>query len=765
MLKSVRRPVLAAAPWLGRFCLRWPGLVVFAVVIALSALLSTLVGPQPHAQSQDEPTNTDEWVDQGGNVEANVATLTINEGETRSYSVRLTKQPHMNADDDDWWVMIVVDGHRRSVEYYPDKVNPIVSWLPSIGRTFDRNDWSPWKDIRITAHEDEDDEDHTIVFSSELWDHDAYCPPGLHGGGTPLAMVTVHIIDDDGDLPSLSIEDAEVDEGGQAEFFVRLSEASDETVTVSYATSDRTAEAGTDKDYTAKSGTLTFLARERTKTIQIATRDDYADEPAEETFAVTLSNPSRATLADATATGTITDNDEPPEFSIMDADAAEGGLVTFNVSLNPASGKPVTVSYATADGTAKDGSDYTADSGTLTFEAGDDLKTIEVQTREDAIDEPDETFTVRLSSPSDARLPDHTATGTITDDDDPPTLSIEDTTVGEGNSAQFTVTLSPASGKIVTVDYKTADGSAEKPADYTFTSDSLTFSPGELIKTISVETREDDTDEPDEMFTVTLSNPSGATLDDDTATGTITDDDVPTLSIANATVEEGETAEFTVTLSMDSAQSITVNYWTSDGTAEAGMDYDSTSGSHSFSPGELVHTISVPTIEDENDEPNETFTVTLSSSNDVTLQPGTATGTITDNGGDGGGGGGGNGNNGNTGGNNHNTNIDDGTDLNNGGEDEDELRDVGDPGLPKISIADTTVEEGDTARFVVTLSPASDQTLTVRYRTEDGTADEGTDYRAVSRTLTFVPGDTEQTISYGRTRTTSTTRTKRLRRS
>ena len=407
----------------------------------------------------------------------------------------------------------------------------------------------------------------------------------------------------------------------------------------------------------------------------------------------------------------------------------------------------MTVSYATADGTAKDGSDYTADSGTLTFEAGDDLKTIEVQTREDAIDEPDETFTVRLSSPSDARLPDHTATGTINDDDDPPTLSIEDTTVGEGNPAQFTVRLTPASGKTVTVDYATADGSAEKPADYTYTSDSLTFSPGELIKTISVETREDDTDEPDEMFTVTLSNPSGATLDDDTATGTITDDDVPTLSIANATVEEGETAEFTVRLSMDSAQSITVNYWTSDGTAEAGMDYDSTSGSHSFSPGELVHTISVPTIEDENDEPNETFTVTLSSSNDVTLQPGTATGTITDNGGDGGGGGGGNGNNGNTGGNNHNTNIDDGTDLNNGGEDEDELRDVGDPGLPKISIADTTVEEGDTARFVVTLSPASDQTLTVRYRTEDGTADEGTDYRGVSRTLTFVPGNTRQSIA------------------
>ena len=423
------------------------------------------------------------------------------------------------------------------------------------------------------------------------------------------------------------------------------------------------------------------------------------------------------------------------------------------------------MSYATADGTAKDGSDYTADSGTLTFEAGDDLKTIEVQTREDAIDEPDETFTVRLSSPSDARLPDHTATGTINDDDDPPTLSIEDTTVGEGNPAQFTVRLTPASGKTVTVDYATADGSAEKPADYTYTSDSLTFSPGELIKTISVETREDDTDEPDEMFTVTLSNPSGATLDDDTATGTITDDDVPTLSIANATVEEGATAEFTVTLSMDSAQSITVNYWTSDGTAEAAWTTTLRLALTAFSPGELVHTISVPTIEDENDEPNETFTVTLSSSNDVTLQPGTATGTITDNGGDGGGGGGGNGGGGGGG----NGNGDGGGDGNggNGGENWNDGNGDGNGGggnggnggsggdgngnggavLPDISIADATAVEGETARFAVTLSPAGEQTVTVSYRTASGTAASGQDFDAASGTLTFAPGNTRQSIA------------------
>ena len=218
-------------------------------------------------------------------------------------------------------------------------------------------------------------------------------------------------------------------------------------------------------------GTLTFEAGERTKTIPIPTRGDTIDEE-DETFTVRLSGPSEATLQNATATGTITDDDGPPALSINNAEASEGSPAQFTVTLTPASGKTVTVDYATADGSALAGTDYTAKTDTLIFTSGTTQQTFQVQTREDLIDEPDEMFTVSLSIPSDARLVDHTATGTINDDDDPPTLSIEDTTVGEGNPAQFTVRLTPASGKTVTVDYATADGSAEKPADYTYTSDS-----------------------------------------------------------------------------------------------------------------------------------------------------------------------------------------------------------------------------------------------------------------------------------------------------
>ena len=642
MLKSVRRPVLAAAPWLGRFCLRWPGLVVFAVVIALSALLSTLVGPQPHAQSQ-EPYN---W---GGTVEVSPSTLTIEPGKPTTYRLRLTKQP-VNLDRDGnlvcdpilddscdasgWWVMIRVDGVVRI-----DGVHNGFSWVPSVGWEFNQDNWEQWREVSIRTPDDGE----SVTFSHEVWSNDTYCP--VHG----VSPVGVEIIED-GDLPSLSIEDATVNEGNEANFVVELSEASDETVTVSYATSNGTAEAGTD---------------------------------------------------------------------------------------------------------------YTGESGTLIFEAGDIQKTIEVQTSQDGLDEANEEFSVELSSPNGATLSKRTGTGTITDDDVPPELSIGDAGADEGDVATFNVTLTQASGKTVTVDYATADGTAEAPADYTSRSDPLSFSPGELSKTIMVPTIRDSIADNNETFTVTLSNPREATLDDHTAIATIIDDDLPTLSIrdVDVTVVEGGKAEFTVMLSMESTDDIMVDYATSDGTATEGTDYTEASDTLTISAGDLEKTISVQTLPDTIEESDETFSLTLSSPVRATVQSGSATGKITDDdtggddtgdddtGDDGNNNGNNNGNNGNTGGNNHNTNIDDGTDLNNGGEDEDELRDVGDPGLPKISIADTTVEEGDTARFVVTLSPASDQTVTVRYKTADGTADEGTDYRGVSRTLTFAPGNTRQSIA------------------
>ena len=207
-------------------------------------------------------------------------------------------------------------------------------------------------------------------------------------------------------------------------------------------------------------------------------------------------------------------------------------------------------------------------------------------------------------------------------------------TVGEGETADFVVTLDQASGQIVTVSYETTNGSARMGEDYNAASGSLTFTAGETEKTISVPTRDDALDEPDETFLVTLSNPSGATLEDGSATGTIIDDDVPvpppTLSIADATVVEGETARFAVRLGPASEQTVTVSYRTAGGTAAAGRDFDAASGTLTFGPRTTQQVIAVPTREDKLDEPDETFLVTLSNPSGATIQDGTATGTITD---------------------------------------------------------------------------------------------------------------------------------------
>ena len=237
-------------------------------------------------------------------------------------------------------------------------------------------------------------------------------------------------------------------------------------------------------------------------------------------------------------------NDSPePELSIDDVTVDEGdGTAEFTVTLDLASGETVTVDYATADGTALAGSDYTAASGTLTFAAGDTSKTIDVLVTDDSLGEGDEDFTVTLSSASNAGMSDGEATGTITDNEIP-TLTIADATATEGASVSFTVTLDPASSSDVTVAYATSDGTATADsadadgADYTAPASGaeLTISAGRTSETISIATGDDTVDEDDETFTLTLSNPSSnAELGvQKTATGTIEDDDTDPAQVTN----------------------------------------------------------------------------------------------------------------------------------------------------------------------------------------------------------------------------------------
>ena len=452
----------------------------------------------------------------------------------------------------------------------------------------------------------------------------------------------------DNDTPSFSIDSPSVVEGDSGSknmtFTVTLSPASYQATTVDYATTATgTATAGT--DYTAiSSTTLSFAIGDTSKTFTVSVTGDTTDDGTSETVVVALSNATgNAEVGTANGTGTITDND--PKFSIADASATEGDSgsvnMTFTVTLG-ASTTQTTVSYATSNGTAMSGSDYTAKTGTLTFASGETSKTFTVSVTGDTTDEgASETFTVALSNATGgAGIDDGTATGTIMDND--PKFSIGNASVAEGDSSTanltFTVTLSASSTSALTVNYATSNGTATAGSDYTAKTGTLTFAASTTSQTFTVSVTGDTLDEADETLTVTLSSPSSGTgIATLTGTGTILDDD-PKFSINSPTVTESDSGsvnlDFEVTLSASSTSQLTVAYAQTGGTATSGTDYTAVAaGTLTFPSGTTSRTIRVSVTGDMLNEANETVIITLSNATGgmPALTTATATGTITDN--------------------------------------------------------------------------------------------------------------------------------------
>ncbi|HSM58120.1 MAG TPA: Calx-beta domain-containing protein [Candidatus Sulfomarinibacteraceae bacterium] len=449
-------------------------------------------------------------------------------------------------------------------------------------------------------------------------------------------------VEDEDDTPTLSISDVEVDEGaGAATLTVEMENDTQSEVSVQFATSDGSARAGS--DFEATDGELVWPPNDSSpKTIEVTIIDDDLDEE-DETFRVDLSRPQSAIISASSATVTIIDDDDTPTLAASNVTVDEGdGEATVVVEMDGLSSREVTVNYATSDGSATDGEDYTGASGTLRWQSGEDgEKSFTVSITDDDIAEDDETIRVTLSAPANAIIDQGSATITITDNDELPTLAIQDTgPVQEGGEAAITVQMTGRSSSPVSVQYATADGTARAGADYQATSGTLTWAAGETgAKFIQVPIIPDEIYEsPDETFQVILSNPEGATIERDTATFTITDDDEkPRLEIMDATVNESDgVAVVTVRMMGASSQAITVDYATGGGTATAGADYEATSSPPALTwlPEEQDATreIQINILDDDIDEGNsEFFEVVLSLSHDnATISDGVARVTIID---------------------------------------------------------------------------------------------------------------------------------------
>ncbi|MBL3534000.1 MAG: hypothetical protein JMN27_09220 [gamma proteobacterium endosymbiont of Lamellibrachia anaximandri] len=492
-------------------------------------------------------------------------------------------------------------------------------------------------------------------------------------------------------------------------------------ITVDYATSNGTATSGS--DYQAINSTLSFAENEYSKVITINLLDDLVYEGSE-SFTITLSNTGGGATLGTTTTASIdiADNEPPPSPGTLALSTAtislleSGPAVTVTVDRTAGSFGAVTVDYATANDTATSPGDYTAISGMLTFLDGELSKTLTLTPIGDTVWEPSETFTLNLSNVTSATLGLATATVTITDDDTRNAgtlaLSAASATLSEsGPAITLTVDRSGGSDGTVTVDYATADVTANAPGDYTAINGTLTFLNGELSKTLTLTPIGDTVWEPSEDFTLTLSNVVDASLGLSAATITIADDDTRAagtlaLSAASATLSEGGPAiTLTVDRSGGSDGTVSVDYATADVTANAPGDYTALSGTLTFLNGELSKTLTLTPIGDTTWEPSETFTLTLSNPGDATLGLATATVTI----------------------------------------DDDDPRNAG---ILNLSTATESVAENAVGGLTLTVNRTggSDGTVSVDYVTADGSALQPGDYTQATGTLTFLDGELNKTI-------------------
>ena len=456
--------------------------------------------------------------------------------------------------------------------------------------------------------------------------------------------------------PTLSIADAAATEGSNVSFTVTLSEVAAAVVTATWTATIGSGDTAVAADLGAtKTGMVTVAIGDTDATITVATATDTTVE-VNETFTVTLSGvSSNAQLSStaATAQGTI-NNDDLATVSFADAEGDEDEGVEFTLTLSAAAPEDVTVDWTASieSGNSASTADLaTTKTGTVTITKGVTTKKFTVPVNDDTTDEPDQTFTVTLSNPTPTSLAqlaaDPTATGTIDDDDDPPTLTVADARHVEDNSdsrARVTASLSEVSEKRVRFKLRPVDRTGDTASDADW--NELYSSPP--FNTISAGTmsterfggvviQKDTLDEDDETLTVeaySLENAQGSSSDRE-ATITIEDDDpTPTVTVADAAATEGDKVEFVVTLSAVSGRDVDVDYATSVATGDgavSGTDFTAASGTLTIAAADstATGTIEVQTTEDDASESAETFTLTISSPDNATLTTDTtATGTI-----------------------------------------------------------------------------------------------------------------------------------------
>ena len=359
--------------------------------------------------------------------------------------------------------------------------------------TFTTSNWDTPQMVTLTASEDDDsvDDREEITLTA-------------NGGGYVgvTRQVAVTITDNDA-AGIVAVAEVTMEEGGSTPLEVRLSAEPSGSVQVAF-----TGYAGT--QLTLDRNTLTFTPT-NWNIPQVVTLTAGEDDNDFETDIVdlrlTASGGGYGNIAHAIRV-TITDNDRSRQLSlsIYDQRESEGaGMLQLQLELSRATDKTVTVQYETTDVEAEAGADYTRSRGIVIFGPGSTRGTVLIDLIDDNILEEAERFEVTLSNPRNAIIARGTGTGTILDDDGGATLRIDDAlALEEEGVIQFRVLLSQPQTQMISVSYRTQDGTAKAGEDYEASSGVVMLPPGTTEAMISVPLLKDGLDWREETFAVHL---------------------------------------------------------------------------------------------------------------------------------------------------------------------------------------------------------------------------------------------------------------------
>ena len=532
--------------------------------------------------------------DDTAGVSINPTALTVAEGSSDAYTVVLDSQP--TAD-----VTVDISGHAGTD-----------ITLSNDSLTFTAANWNVAQTVTVTIDEDEDaaaDQPVTLSHTVSSVDDADY-------NGIAADSVTVTITEDDTAGVSIDPTELTLPEGGSGAYTVVLDTQPTGEVTV-------TISGHTGSDLSVSPSALTFTSGNwnvrQTVTVSAAQDDDAAaDQPVTLSHTVTGTGEYASVTADS-VTVTITETDTST-LSVSAARAAEdAGHVVFELTISAASDQAVTVNYATSDGSATAGQDYTETSGALTFPANSVAsQTVSVPVLDDTMDEAEEeTFTLTLSQAVAAVLAGGgetlAVTGTITDDDDPEvTVSFGQSayTVTEGGTVEVTVRLSGDPEREVTIPVdKTEEGASSD--DYSGVPGSLSFASGETSKSFTFTANDDRIDDDGESVVLAFGTlPDGVSAGGVTpgATVTITDDDTAgvTVSESTLTVVEGSSDSYTVVLDSQPTGEVTV---TISGHAGTDVSVDKTTLTFTAADWDAAQTVTVSAAQDDDATTDDAVTL------------------------------------------------------------------------------------------------------------------------------------------------------------